>query len=289
MTASTPSKHHREDRLNTGMVYLVGAGPGDPELITVRGLRCLHRADVLVYDRLVHADLIDEAPATAERIFVGKAAGLHVMPQDGIQSLLVDRAQRGLVVVRLKGGDPFVFGRGAEEATTLTQAGIPWEVVPAVSSSIGVPARAGIPVTHRGVAASFAVVTAQGALPGGVEATPDWSALARIDTLVVLMGVAVLPLVAKALRAHGRAAHTPVAVIERGTLADQRVLIGTLASIADDAAAASVRAPATIVIGPVVDLRSTLASTPWSPWPVSGVNEPAQMGASTPERSQPHA
>ncbi len=232
-----------------GIVYLVGAGPGDPDLITVRGLRCLRRADVVVYDRLANPALLDEAPPWAELIFAGKAPGNHALSQEQINALLVERAQGGQVVVRLKGGDPFVFGRGGEEALACAAAGVAWEVVPGISSAIGVPARAGIPVTHRGVASSFAVVSAHGC---GDHDTTDWHALASVETLVVLMGVERLGYVVARLREQGRAASTPVAIIERGTLPDERVLVGTLDSIVGQARTAAVRSPATIVIGEVV-------------------------------------
>lgn len=252
-----------------GKVYLVGAGPGNPELITVRGLRCLQRADVLVYDRLVHPELVAEAPATAEKVYVGKAVGRQALPQAGIGSLLVAQARLGRRVVRLKGGDPMVFGRGGEEIEQLDAAGIPWELVPAVSSAIGVPGRAGIPITYRGVAASFAVVTAHRvgheastSGPSGID-EPDWAALARIDTLVVLMGVGRLPWVCAELQRQGRAATTPAALIERGTLADERQLFGTLGDLAERAARAGIRPPATLVVGEVVALRRQPSLQPW--------------------------
>jgi uroporphyrin-III C-methyltransferase len=238
-----------------GSVYLVGAGPGDPELITVRGHRLLAATDIVVYDRLVHPDLLALVPVRAKRVFVGKAAGLAMMDQAAINQLLIDHANRGLAVVRLKGGDPFVFGRGGEEAEALADAGIPFEIVPAISSSFGVPARAHIPLTHRGLAASFAVVTAH-RIPGADG--HDWSALARIDTLVVMMGVAALPRITETLISHGRDPATPVAIIERGTLPDERVLTTTLDRAAAVAATAQVQAPATIVVGEVVHLRQTL-------------------------------
>jgi len=244
-------------RCRRGKVFLVGAGPGDPELITVRGLRCLQRAEVVIYDRLVHPQLLDEAPAWAERIYAGKAPGRHSMPQEAIQTLLVERALAGKRVVRLKGGDPFVFGRGGEEAAACAAAGVSWEVVPGVSSAFAVPAAAAIPVTHRGTAASLAVVTAHRSKDAD-EA--DWSALARMDTLVVLMGVARLPRIVSELICHGRTEETPAAVVEHGTLADQRVISGTLADIARRAAEAQVRSPATIVIGEVVRLGQELTA-----------------------------
>ena len=238
-----------------GKVYLVGAGPGDPDLITVRGLKCLRQADVVIYDRLISEALLDEAPPEAERIFVGKAPGYHARPQEEINRLLVERARAGQIVVRLKSGDPFVFGRGGEEAAACAAAGVPCEVIPGVTSAIAVPACAGIPVTHRDVASAFAVVTAHRA---GGQSEPDWSVLARLDTLVVLMGVRRLPQLTAALMAHGRAAHTPVAVIERGTYPDERVLVGTLGDIARRAAEADIHPPATIVVGEVVRLRENL-------------------------------
>lgn len=238
-----------------GIVYLVGAGPGDPELLTVKGLRCLARADVVVYDRLVHPALLDEAPPAAERVYVGKRAGHHSLPQEQIQTLLVERARAGRVVVRLKGGDPFVFGRGGEEAAACAAAGVRWEVVPGVTSAVSVPAVAGIPVTHRGVAASFAVVTAHRARG---EDAPDWRALAAIDTLVVLMGVARLPEVTAELLRAGRDPATPAAVVERGSLPDSRVVSGSLEDLAPRAAEAGVKSPATIVIGGVAALREEL-------------------------------
>jgi uroporphyrin-III C-methyltransferase len=237
-----------------GVVYLVGAGPGDPELITVRGLACLRRADVVVYDRLVSEALLDEAPPEAERIFAGKFPGCHALSQERINAILVERALAGLTVVRLKGGDPFVFGRGGEEVAACAAAGVPCEVVPGVTSAIGVPAAAGIPVTHRGIARSFAVVT--GHPVRGSEDELDWEALARMDTLVVLMGVERLGVVAETLRARGRDGATPAAVIERGTLPGQRVVTGTLADIAARARASGVTAPATVVIGGVVGLAA---------------------------------
>ena len=240
--------------IRPGTVYLVGAGPGDPDLITVRGLRCLERADTVLYDRLLHPSLLDEAPASASRIFVGKAPGQPGIGQAAIHRRLIDEARLGRVVVRLKGGDPFIFGRGGEEAEALHAAGIPWEVVPAVSSALGVPARAGIPLTHRQLARSFAVVTAH-----RVDGSDlDWPALVGADTLVVLMGVAALPTVARELIRHGRDPRTPAAVIARGTLPDERLVRGTLADLPTRAAEALIRSPATIVIGDVVALRDDL-------------------------------
>lgn len=241
-----------------GKVYLVGAGPGDPELITVRGLTLLRQAEVVMYDRLVHPDLVAEAPVDAVRIYVGKESGRHCMPQERINRLLVTSAQQGAVVVRLKGGDPFVFGRGGEEAQTLVEAGIPFEIVPGVSSVVAVPAYAGIPLTHRKVASSFAVITGHeeedkedSSLPWGVLAT-------AVDTLVVLMGVKSLPRIVQQLTMAGRSPETPVALIRQGTTADQYTIIGTLADIVAKAEAVKLAPPVVTVIGEVVRLRDQL-------------------------------
>jgi len=249
----------RAARLAAGTVYLVGAGPGDPKLITARGLEVLRRADVVVYDRLVSHALLDEAPAEAELVYAGKAPGGHCMAQEGINALLVRAARLGKTVVRLKGGDPFVFGRGAEEALACADAGVPWEVVPGVSSIVGVPARASIPVTTRGYGGSFAVATAHRAADGSDPV--DWEALARMDTLVVLMGVERLADVVERLRASGRCAETPIALIENGTLPSERVVAGTLADIVEEARRERVGSPAVIVVGEVVRLRDKLAAT----------------------------
>jgi uroporphyrin-III C-methyltransferase len=240
-----------------GMVYLVGAGPGDPELITVRGLRCLRQADVVVYDRLVDSRLLDEAPPAARRVYAGKSPGRQALRQEEIDALLVRQARAGRVVVRLKGGDPFVFGRGGEEAMACAAAGVAWETVPGVTSAVGVPGLAGIPLTHRGVAASFAVVTGHGA---GADRL-DWEALARVETLVVLMGAARLGEIAARLVSHGRPPETPVAVVENGSREGERVLTGTLLDIAEIAIAAGLGCPATVIVGEVVRLRTALAPT----------------------------
>lgn len=242
--------------MRAGTVALVGAGPGDPELITVRGLARLRCADVILYDRLVDRRLVDETPPHALRIYAGKACGAHTLPQSEINALLVAHAQDGRRVVRLKGGDPFVFGRGGEEAEALARAGIPCEVVPGISSAIAVPASAGIPVTHRGVASSFAVVTGH---DGDDGAGVDWSRLATgVDTIVVLMGLASLPRIMDTLVAHGRAASTPVAVISAGTTAAERTLVGTIADIAAAVKLADLATPALVVIGEVVAVRDRI-------------------------------
>src|SRR5207244_688211 len=233
-------------------------GPGDPGLMTVRGLALLRRADVVVYDRLVDPRLLDEARPDAIRVFVGKASGAHTLPQREINALLVRHAGRGRRVVRLKGGDPFVFGRGGEEAEALAAAGIPFEVVPGVSSAVAVPAYAGIPVTHRGTASSFAVVTGHGSASGR-ESSVDWARLAcSADTLVVLMGVESLSRIARELIAHGRPAATPVALVRWGTTSAQETVTGTLRDIAARAARARLEPPVVIVIGDVVALRERL-------------------------------
>jgi uroporphyrin-III C-methyltransferase len=238
-----------------GIVYLVGAGPGDPRLITVLGLERLRQAEVVVYDRLVSERLLDEAPG-AERIFVGKAPGEHAAKQGEINALLVRHARAGRIVVRLKGGDPFVFGRGSEEALACAEAGIPWEVVPGLSSAVSVPALAGIPVTHRELAGGFAVVTGHCA-EGDRQ---DWAALARVETLVILMGLSRLPEIAASLLFHGRPAATPVAAIAQGSLPGETVVTATLATIAGEVERAGLRAPATIVVGEVVRVRERLLS-----------------------------
>jgi uroporphyrin-III C-methyltransferase len=235
------------------MVYIVGAGPGDPELITVKGLACLRRAAVVLYDRLVAPELLAEAPAEAELIDVGKAPRKQRRSQAEINELLVAKANAGLAVVRLKGGDPFVFGRGGEECQALAEAGVSYEVVPGVSSAVAVPAYAGIPVTHRDYASSFTVVTGHSA---DEDSGVDWAGLPTTGTLVCLMGVEHLPEIARRLQALGRAPETPAAVIGWGTTGRQTVVAGTLADIAERAA--SVEAPATIVIGEVVGLRDRL-------------------------------
>lgn len=262
---------------DTGIVYLVGAGPGDPDLITVRGLRCLQRAEVLVHDRLVSPDLLDEAPTSALRIDVGKEAGHHRCAQEEINALLVHHALAGKVVVRLKGGDPFVFGRGAEEALACAAAGVAWEVIPGVTSATSVPARVGIPVTHRGIATSFAVVT--GHCLG--DDRVDWEALARIDTLQILMGLSRLSEVADRLMAHGRSAGTPAAVISRGTLPDERVVVTTLGSLAETVAREELATPALVVVGEVVRLRAELDLDRWA-------IPPARSIGRVPHASEPH-
>jgi uroporphyrinogen III methyltransferase / synthase len=240
-------------------VYLVGAGPGDPRLITVRGSDLLRRADVIVYDRLAGDQLLDLAPPDCLLIDAGKGPGDVTLTQDETTDVLIEHGRRGRLVVRLKGGDPFVFGRGGEEAQALREAGVGYEIVPGITSAISVPAYAGVPVTHRDLAAQVTIVTAH-ERPGKPRADVDWAALAALPgTLVVLMGVARLAPVAAALVAGGKAPETPVCVTRAGTTAEQRSVLGTLATIAADVGAAGIRSPAVTVIGGVAALRGKLA------------------------------
>jgi uroporphyrinogen III methyltransferase / synthase len=239
-------------------VYLVGAGPGDPGLLTARALELIAAADVIVYDRLIPASALDGARPDATLIYAGKEGGGPSMPQSEIDRLLIDHGSGAGIVVRLKGGDPFVFGRGGEEAEALVAAGIAFEVVPGVTAGVAGPAYAGIPVTHRDAASAVAFVTGHED-PSKPSSALDWGALAAFPgTLVFYMGVRQLPSIASALVAHGRAESEPAAVVERGTLPSQRVVSGTLATIAAVAADADVRAPALVVVGPVAGLRERL-------------------------------
>jgi uroporphyrin-III C-methyltransferase/precorrin-2 dehydrogenase/sirohydrochlorin ferrochelatase len=248
-------RHRRPDR---GRVALVGGGPGDPGLITVRGRRLLADADVVVVDRLAPRALLDSLPVEVEIVDVGKAAHGRGPTQEEINALLVDRARAGKRVVRLKGGDPFVFGRGGEEVLACVAARVPVEVVPGVSSALAAPAYAGIPVTHRGVASDVAVVS--GHLdPSQPGCTVDWQALADGPaTLVLLMALEPLDAVTAELVKRGRPADTPVAVIRSATLPDQRVLVATLGTVAAQVSRAGLRPPAVVVVGDVVRLRDQL-------------------------------
>jgi uroporphyrin-III C-methyltransferase/precorrin-2 dehydrogenase/sirohydrochlorin ferrochelatase len=241
--------HHRT---RTPGVALVGGGPGDPDLITVRGRRLLAEADVVVADRLGPRDLLAELPPHVEVIDAAKIPYGRSMAQEAINNALIEYARQGKSVVRLKGGDPFVFGRGMEEVQALAEAGIPCTVVPGISSSISVPGAAGIPVTHRGVAHEFTVVSGHIA-PDDERSLVDWPALARLTgTLVILMGVGTIGKVAETLVAHGRSADTPVAVVQEGTTAGQRRVDATLATIAEAVRTHEVKSPSVIVIGDVV-------------------------------------
>lgn len=254
-TGALPTRRQR--RARGGHVALVGGGPGDPGLITTRGRRLLADADVVVVDRLAPRALLAELDPDVEVIEAGKGPHDHTLTQQEINELLVARARAGQRVVRLKGGDPFVFGRGAEEALACAAAGVPCTVVPGVTSAVAVPEAAGIPLTHRGVARQFTVVSAHGASDA---AGPDWSTLAAQEgTLVILMGASQLEAITNALLAKGRPPNTPVAVIERGTLPDQRTTTGTLATIAGEAARHGVRSPAVIVVGDVVTLAARIS------------------------------
>lgn len=244
-----------------GTVYLVGAGPGDPDLITVRGADLLRQAGAVLYDALANDALLGWTPDGAELIYVGKRAGSHALSQAAINELLRQKAQEHAVVVRLKGGDPFVFGRGGEELAYLRQHGVPVMIVPGVSSAIAAPAAAGIPVTQRAVSRTFAVVTGH-ALEG--DDAPNWAALAQIDTVVVLMGTARVEEIASQLMAAGRSAATPAAAIQSATLPDQRQVVATLATLAPAMAAAEIGAPAVLVFGAVAEMAAAgLAPQTW--------------------------
>jgi uroporphyrin-III C-methyltransferase len=237
-----------------GKVYLVGSGPGGTAFLTERGRTVIDRADVVLFDQLPGEEILASLPERAEKIDCGKYGGRHTLEQDEIEALMVDRAQKGQCVVRLKGGDPFLFGRGGEELETLRSAGIPVEMVPGISSALAVPASVGIPLTHRKYASQVTVLT------GNEDPTKpgpalDWELLARSrGTIIILMGVANLAKITSALTKNGKPLETPVAVIERGLRTDRRVTTGTLATIADEAQKAGVKPPAVIIIGDVVKL-----------------------------------
>jgi uroporphyrinogen III methyltransferase/synthase len=244
--------------MNTGKVYLVGAGPGDPGLLTIKARDLLVAADCVVYDYLINPAILAYAPATAEKIYVGKHTGGFSWRQEDINRLLLDKARQYKMVVRLKGGDPFVFGRGGEEALVLVEAGIKWEVVPGVSAGASVAAYAGIPITHRGLGSSVTFVTGHED-PNKTQSALDWERLANgSDTLVIFMGVAKIGEIAARLIEHGRYAGTPVAVIRRGTYQEQEVWVSDLTHVAAEIQRAKIKPPALIVIGEVVRLREQL-------------------------------
>jgi uroporphyrinogen III methyltransferase/synthase len=244
--------------MQQGKVFLIGAGPGDPGLITVKGLECISRADVLVYDYLASPELLAHAGPDAEIIYVGKKGGDHTLAQDGINRLLVEKAAGGKIVARLKGGDPFIFGRGGEEAEVLVAAGIPFEVVPGVTAAIGAAAYAGIPLTHRNYTSDVAFVTGHED-PTKADSSIDWKALATgIGTLVFFMGVKNLPAICRNLVENGRSADTPVALIRWGTTPRQQTVTGTLDSIVEISRQAGIKAPAIIIVGGVVKLRESM-------------------------------
>ena len=230
-------------------VYLVGAGPGDPSLITLKGRQALERADCVLYDHLANERLLDYVPAKAERIYVGKKRAAHEMSQDEISALMVERAQRGLTVVRLKGGDPFIFGRGGEEMEALSDAGVPFEIVPGVTTPLGLAAYTGVPLTHRDHTSAVTFVTGH-----HVEAI-DWAKVGSSETVVLFMGLVNFAAIAKEMIAQGRSPETPAMAVRWATRPDQQTVVGTLQTLAARIAEAGLRPPATIVIGEVVALR----------------------------------
>ena len=258
------------DQGGAGRVAFVGAGPGDPGLLTVRALELIAQADVILYDRLIPASALEGARPDAERRYVGKQGGGPFVPQEETEALMLERAREGALVVRLKGGDPFVFGRGGEEALALRAAGIDFEVVPGITAGIAATAYAGIPVTHRGLASAVALVTAHED-PEKPDSSLNWQALAAFPgTLVFYMGVRTLPALSARLIEWGRPPEQPAAVVAQGTLPGQRTVLGTLATIARDAAGAGVQAPAVTVIGEVAALHAQLE---WlTPGPLAGIS-----------------
>ena len=240
-----------------GKVYLVGAGPGDPGLITVKGRECIEKADVLVYDYLAAPSHLAYAKKGAEIIYVGKKGGDHTLSQDGINALLVEKAKTGATVTRLKGGDPFIFGRGGEEAEVLIAEGIAWEVVPGVTSAIAAPAYAGIPLTHRKFTATLSLVTGHED-PNKENSNIDWDAISKSGTIVFFMGVRNLPNIVEKLSACGKPAETPVALVRWGTTTSQETVAGTLSTIVEDVKKAGLKSPSIIVVGEVVSLRDTM-------------------------------
>lgn len=244
--------------MEAGTVYLVGAGPGDIKLITVYGLECIKKADVIAYDRLINQDLLKVAKKGAELIFVGKSPGRHELIQEEIHQLLVEKAKQGKTVTRLKGGDPCVFGRVGEEAEVLAEHQIPFEIVPGVTSGIAAPAYAGIPVTHRDHAASFTIVTGHGRKEKETDGV-NWQALAQgSDTIAFYMGIGNLPHIAKELIRHGKPFTTPVAVIQWGTTERQKTVTGNLSTIEQAVKESGIQHPAIILVGEVVRMRDKI-------------------------------
>ncbi|MEK4426770.1 uroporphyrinogen-III C-methyltransferase [Solibacillus sp. FSL K6-1523] len=240
-----------------GKVYIVGAGPGDVELITVKGLRCIKEADVIFYDRLINKELLDYAMPSAKLIYCGKLPNRHAMIQDHINYSLVQYASQGKIVTRLKGGDPFVFGRGGEEAEVLAAHQIPFEIVPGITSGIAAPAYAGIPVTHRDYSSSFAIVT--GHMREGKDDSIKWESLATgVDTLAIYMGVGNLPYICSQLLKHGRKPSTPVALVHMGTFKEQQTVTGTLETISQNVRESNVSNPSMIIVGEVVSVREKI-------------------------------
>ncbi len=244
--------------MSKGVVYLVGAGPGDAKLITVKGLECIQKSDTIIYDRLVNKRLLTFAPAAAEIIYVGKSPERHTLKQSEINQLLADKAIRGKAVTRLKGGDPFVFGRGGEEAEALKEAGVAFEIVPGVTSAIAAAAYAGIPVTHRDFTSTLAIITGNED-PLKEDSSIDWAKISTgAGTLVFLMGMANLPHITKQLMDNGRSPETPAALVRWGTRPQQRTLVGTLGDISRKAVSEGFKNPAIIIVGEVVSLREKL-------------------------------
>lgn len=240
-----------------GKVYIVGAGPGDPDLISVKGLRAIKEADVILYDRLINKQLLANAKPDAELIFVGKLPNYHGVIQDRINALLVQHGKKEKIVTRLKGGDPFVFGRGAEEAEVLAEAGVSFEIVPGITSGIAAPAYAGIPVTHRDYGSSFAIVT--GHMRAGKDDSIRWESLATgIDTLAIYMGVGNLPYICQQLTKHGRSGNTPVALVHWGTTDVQKTVTGTLETIVEIVQREALENPSMIIVGEVVKMREKI-------------------------------
>ncbi len=241
-----------------GKVYLVGAGPGNPKLLTLRAAELLEKADIVIYDRLVGSSILKLAPKTARKVYVGKRSGKHEVPQDKINELILNAASEGKVIVRLKGGDPFLFGRGGEEAEILVKNGIAFEMVPGVTSAIATPEYAGIPLTHRDYASAVAIVTGHRAGDSGKPI--KWDRLSSaVDTIVVLMGIESTEAIVKKLIDGGLDPNKPVAIVEQGTTKSQRTVIGKLNTIVEEATKNNVRPPAVIVIGEVAELGRKLA------------------------------
>lgn len=260
MTSPPHNDLHPASPTNPPKVVLIGAGPGDPDLLTVKAYKLLQKADVVLYDNLVSDAILGFLPKNAERIYVGKESSRHTMPQDTISKLMIQLAQQGRFVIRLKGGDGYIFGRGGEEVFALALAGIPFEVIPGISAAQGAGATSGIPLTHRDHSRSL--VFATGHLRENKQVDLDWPTLARPNqTVVIYMGVGTLPVICEQVIAHGLSSATPAAVIERATLPTERCIVGTLATLPALAIEHQVESPALIMIGHVVSLRETLIKT----------------------------